>query len=77
MKGKSALPSLSVKTTAFAPSAFISTTDLSSSLADDFDSSPRWWLMDAMTSFASIVLPLWNSTPWRRLNFHVVASAES
>ena len=66
-----------MKTTAFAPSAFISVTALSSSLAGDFEFSPRWWLSDATTSFASIVLPLWNSTPWRRVNFHVLASAVS
>ena len=71
------MPSLRVMTTALAPSDCMSTTALSSSLAGDFESSPRWWLSDATTSFASIVLPLWNVTPWRRVNFHVMASAVS
>ena len=59
MNGKSAFPALRVKTTVCWPSALMSVIGATMGLAADFESSPRWWLMDATTSSAVTSRPLW------------------
>jgi len=66
-----------VKTTVSAPSVLMSLIDAIMPLAADLVASPRWWLIDSITSVESMVLPLWNSTPWRSLKVHCVASSEA
>ena len=48
MNGKSAFPALRVKITVCLPSALMSVIGATIGLAADFESSPRWWLMDAI-----------------------------
>src|SRR5262245_44896106 len=55
------------------PSALISVTAVSRDLAADFESAPRWWLIEAITSSGVSDLPLWNSIPLRSLNIQVLA----
>ena len=67
------MPSFSAKITRFGPSLRISVIVSAMDLVADCESSPRWRSIEAMTSSASRVFPLWNSTPWRRLKVHSVA----
>ena len=76
MNGKSAFPALSVTTMAWLPSALISVIASTMGLAADLLSSPRWKLIEAITSSAVSALPEWKVTPSRILKRQVAAPSE-